>query len=356
LAAKSLRKRVRELERELDELRRTLLVKEPAPEDPALNIPSGVELRAADVAGEKGQFLMSQGPGTNPKWENPHKLGYEYDPPIEIPAIDAAQDYLLIDSQVTTDSAWSFYICPARQFPSNTSAKFVTPIWIVNFNTSVPGLLGIHDWTPPRGPRAIDLPDVPPIQYFRGGTLYYSSGGVPMRVVALNLSNLEFGNLPEYYLFRCGLGGSNHYGVFRISHATYANKALISQGATLMVPTDTRERAWHVIENILPGYYCFYKDETSTTAVETLKVDLGASYTLARASLGMNIDTNYGSVSFEYSADDVTYTVIASWAAGETGIVFPYVDNVSARYLRVTQAGDGTSATRVNFYKMFAWA
>jgi len=152
------------------------------------------------------------------------------------------------------------------------------------------------------------------------------------------------------------LGLNRHYGNFRISNPTYANKALISQGATPIEPSPDTISAHRIYGNLLPAQYSHIGSVTATAPAETMKVDLGAIYTLARASVGMWIYANYGSVSFEYSTDDVTYTVIESWAAGETGIVFPYADNISARYLRVTQAGDGTNATNVRFYKLFAWA
>jgi len=75
---RELEERLKRLEAELEILkRRAMLIEQPVPDDPYLNIPSNVELRCAGSAGTSGQFLKTQGAGNNPVWDDPPGVNFE---------------------------------------------------------------------------------------------------------------------------------------------------------------------------------------------------------------------------------------------------------------------------------------
>jgi len=344
---RSLLRRIGRLERELAELRRrALLVEEPAPNDPFLNVPAGVELRVADAAGEKGQFLMSQGSGAEPRWENPYRLGYDYDPPVEIPALDYTQDYLYVAGPEYADIDFK------RSIPSGGSAKFRTPIYLVSLHYELHEYcrLAVYHYTP-------ELSVLTPGYYLlKPGTLYYSSGGTVPRVMSVDLTNLDFAALPGDRATRLQVQTYTlAYGVMRQSHPTYSNKALISQGASVVKGGAS---ARNTIDNTT-GYAATYT-AISTEEREVYQIGLESEFTLALVALNLEIVYNFGGVRFSYYdstiPDWVEIKTVLSTDTPNKGFGCWTKPNIKTQYLRVTAWGDGTNYTRVRIYKLYAWA
>jgi len=335
-----LRRRIERLERELAELKkRALLVEEPGPEDPALNIPAGLELRTAGDPGSKGQILTSRGPGLEPRWETPP---FEYDPPVEI-SLDLTQDYLYT-------AGVSAYVDFKRSIPSGGSAKFKTLYLVSVHRVLTDCKIRVFHYTP-------ELSGLTLAYYLlEPGYLYYSSGGTVPRVVSFDLAGLDFAALPGDRMTYLYVGGySVAHGVMRQSHPTYTNRALLSQGASVVTGGASAEKT---IDNTV-GYGIYY-GVVSTAETEVYQIDLGAELPLALAAINLRIESNYGGVRFSYYdstiPDWVEIKTVLSTDVPNVGYGCWTKANITTRYLRVTAWGDGAYDTYVYIYKLYAWA
>jgi len=127
---------------------------------------------------------------------------------------------------------------------------------------------------------------------------------------------------------------------------TLLNRALAKNGAEVLLG------GTGVISNSLgsPDQYW----ETGTTDVDKWKIDLKASYTLTRLAICHQPAYIYGTWKIFYSTDDVAYTELISGTA--TGARTDSFDNITARYIKGSLSGDGTSTSYWYIGKVFAWA
>jgi len=139
------------------------------------------------------------------------------------------------------------------------------------------------------------------------------------------------------------------FGWLQISGGTYSDKARIEANPSLSIITGGDDWVGNSLLN---------KDrysETSTTAVVKAKVDLGSTLSIVKLAILYEAEKVYGTVgwSLEYSPDDTVWTTIKSGTSAEMDVVS--VANISARYVRLTLAGDGTNASIFNLFKLWAW-
>jgi len=139
-------------------------------------------------------------------------------------------------------------------------------------------------------------------------------------------------------------------GWMRIYSPTLSDKARRLANTSLSVVTGKNE--WVGNSLLIKDRYT----EVSTTAVEKAKVDLGSLLSITKLAILYQAEKVYGTVgwSLEYSPDDVNWTVIKSGTSAEMFVV--YVENISARYVRLTLAGDGTNSSIFNLFKLWTWA
>jgi len=149
------------------------------------------------------------------------------------------------------------------------------------------------------------------------------------------------------YLYYSGSVAS--LGWLRLNGGTYTDKARRLANPSLSVVEG--EDDWVGNSALCKDRY----EEPSATAILRSKIDFGSVLTIVRLAILYESVIIYGTTGFslEYSGDDVAWTVIKSGTSLVKEVV--NVDNISARYVRLTLAGDGTNASIFHLFKLWAW-
>lgn len=91
----------------------------------------------------------------------------------------------------------------------------------------------------------------------------------------------------------------------------------------------------------------------NTTSDITLKMDLGSGNDQAAdyfAVQGHNLPDNGSTIALEYSADDVSYTAVATTTPNTNDVIFMTFTSVSARYWRAKITGANTATYLTNIF------
>ena len=136
-------------------------------------------------------------------------------------------------------------------------------------------------------------------------------------------------------------------GMLKVFHPTLRDKAKLREGATAIVGGN----------EFLNPALLFRRDYSMTTTGdnEVSKVDLGSVYDVKKFSLTLAVEVSYGvGCKIWRSTDGTTWTQIpATLPIGELTTVV--VENVSMRYFRITLGGDGTNASFIRVFSVFAF-